>query len=256
MRAIRTLVMGVPIMMTTAWVGCGSEGAAGRAADDGRAADAATEGTETREVAPVGGEMGAASPSPLLDPSSATLNEMAPDRFQVRFRTSRGDFVVDVRRQWAPLGADRFYNLVRAGFFDGTRFFRVLEGFVAQFGIHGDPAVSAAWRVAAIADDPATESNTRGRITYATGGPNTRTTQLFINYRDNSSLDSRGFSPFGDVVEGMEIVDQLYADYGESAPGGPGPAQGRIQAEGNAYLEAEFPQLDYVLEARIVNESG
>jgi peptidyl-prolyl cis-trans isomerase A (cyclophilin A) len=246
----------ISMMMTAAWVGCASEEASDRAAD------AAAEATERPEAAPqgaeqVGEETASDAPvSPLLDPSSPEMNETAPERFQVRFRTSRGDFVVQVHREWAPRGADRFYSLVRAGFFDETRFFRVLEGFVAQFGIHGDPAVSAVWRTAAIPDDPVVESNTRGRITYATGGPNTRTTQLFINFQDNSSLDSRGFSPFGEVVEGMEVVDQLYADYGEGAPSGPGPAQGRIQADGNAYLEAEFPQLDYVIEARVVEEGS
>jgi peptidyl-prolyl cis-trans isomerase A (cyclophilin A) len=243
--------MGVSMMTISAWVGCASESAD----DDGsEAPEAAT--TEGTAAAPAGEIAPAASQSPLLDPSSPAVNEMAPGRFQVRFRTSKGDFVVDVHREWAPLGADRFYNLAQAAFFDETRFFRVLEGFVAQFGIHGDPAVSAAWRTASIEDDPAVESNTRGRITYAMGGPNTRTTQLFINYRDNSSLDARGFSPFGEVVEGMEVVDQLYAEYGEGAPGGPGPAQGRIQAEGNVYLEAEFPQLDYVIEARVVDNGS
>jgi peptidyl-prolyl cis-trans isomerase A (cyclophilin A) len=192
------------------------------------------------------------SDSQLLDPGSPENNRTAPGEFTVRFSTSAGDFTVAVTRAWAPNGADRLYNLVRAGFYDGVRFFRVLDGFMAQFGIHGDPRVATAWRGARIADDAVLESNTRGRVTYATGGPNTRTTQLFINYGDNSPLDQQGFSPLGEVVEGMEVVDRLYSAYGEGPPSGTGPNQRRIQLEGNAYLEADFPELDYIIEARIV----
>ncbi len=180
------------------------------------------------------------------------MAEQAPATFRARFETSQGDFVIEVQRAWAPLGADRFYNLTRSGYFDGVRFFRVLAGFMAQFGIHGDPQVSAAWREQRIQDDPVRQSNTRGLVSYATAGPGTRTTQLFINYGDNRGLDRMGFAPFGRVIEGMEVVDRLYAAYGEGAPGGRGPNQARIQAEGNAYLAREFPKLDHVRRATLV----
>ncbi|UCG76155.1 MAG: peptidylprolyl isomerase [Gemmatimonadota bacterium] len=180
------------------------------------------------------------------------MNQTAPDVFQALFETSKGDFTVEVVREWAPNGADRFYNLVRNGFYDGVRFFRVLDGFVAQFGISGDPAVSTVWRERAMADDAVAGTNARGTVTYAMAGPNTRTTQVFINYRDNSQLDDMGFAPFGRVVSGMEVVDALHAAYGEGAPRGSGPNQARIQAEGNAYLESEFPDLDFVQRATIV----
>ena len=173
------------------------------------------------------------------------LNERAPDSYKVRFETSKGVFIIEVHRAWAPLGADRFYNLVKNGFYDDCRFFRVLDGFMAQFGINGDPSLMTAWRGANLRDDPVKESNKRGYITFATGGPNTRTTQVFINYKDNSRLDSTGFAPFGQVVAGMEIVDKLYGGYGEGAPSGKGPDQGRLQTEGDAYLKG-FPKLDYV----------
>ena len=180
------------------------------------------------------------------------MSQTAPDTFRVSFATTAGDFVIEARRDWAPRGVDRFYNLVREGFFDGARFFRVIEGFMAQFGIAGDPEVAAAWREARIADDPVQSSNTRGRVSFATAGPGTRTTQLFVNYGDNSRLDGMGFAPIGEVVEGMDVVDALHAGYGEGAPRGRGPDQGRIQREGNAYLESEFPDLDWVRTAEIV----
>src|SRR3989449_10770264 len=189
---------------------------------------------------------------PFATPASASLRERGPATFRARFQTSKGDIVVEVHRDWAPLGADRFYNLVRSGYFDGVRFFRVIPGFMAQFGIHGDPLVSAAWRDARIPDDPVRQRNARGMVSFATAGPGTRTTQLFINYGDNSRLDGMGFAPFGRVAEGMEVVDRLYGGHGEGAPGGRGPDQGRIQAEGNAYLERAFPELDQVRRATIV----
>jgi len=170
----------------------------------------------------------------------------APARYQVRFETSAGVFVVDVTRAWAPRGADRLYNLVRQGFYDGTRFFRVVPGFVVQFGLSGDPAVSARWRDATIADDPVAQSNARGTVTFATGGPDTRTTQLFINYADNRRLDGMGFSPVGVVALGMDVVDRIYAGYGES------PDQGQIESRGTAYLAEQFPQLDSIARATIV----
>ncbi|HJU86209.1 MAG TPA: peptidylprolyl isomerase [Gemmatimonadota bacterium] len=182
------------------------------------------------------------------------MNERAPEVFRARFETTRGNFVVEARREWAPLGVDRFYNLIREGFFEDVRFFRVIEGFMAQFGISGRPAVAAAWHSARIPDDPVAASNTRGRVTFATAGPGTRTTQLFINYSDNSRLDGMGFSPIGEVIEGMEVVDALYAGYGEGAPRGRGPDQGRIHKEGNEYLGREFPDLDSIRRAVIVEE--
>ena len=185
----------------------------------------------------------------LADPSA--LRETAPATYKARFETSKGGFVVDVNREWAPNGADRFYNLVKNGFYDGVRFFRVLDGFMAQFGISGDPKISAPWREARIQDDPVRQSNRRGFITYAMAGPNTRTSQVFINYGDNSALDRQGFSPFGQVTSGMNVVDALYNGYGEGAPRGQGPDQGRVQTEGNAYLAKNFPRLDFVKKATI-----
>ena len=148
----------------------------------------------------------------LLDPKHADVNKQAPAKFLAKFETSKGEFVIEVQRDWAPKGADRFYNLVKNGYFSDVRFFRVVTGFVAQFGIHGDPKVSAAWRDANIQDDPVKESNKRGMVVFATAGPNTRTTQFFINFKDNVRLDSMGFSPFGKVIQGMEVVDQLHAE--------------------------------------------
>jgi len=187
----------------------------------------------------------------LMDP--ATLNATAPDVFRARFETSAGDFVIEVRRDWSPNGADRFYNLVRNGYYDNCRFFRVIDGFMVQFGINGEPAIQSPWRNAGIPDDPVRESNERGYVTFAMSGlPNSRTTQIFINFGNNSSLDSSGFAPFGRVVEGMDAVDNIYSGYGEGAPNGRGPDQQRVQMEGNAYLNSSFPELDHITEARIV----
>jgi len=182
----------------------------------------------------------------------AALTAQAPAVYKVKFDTSKGPFVLEVHRDWAPHGADRFYNLVKNGFYNDGRFFRVISGFMVQFGIAGDPKVAAAWRDASIPDDPVKASNTRGMITFATRGPNTRTTQVFINFGDNARLDGMGFSPFGQVVSGMNVVDALYSGYGEGAPRGGGPEQGRIQSEGNAYLTQAFPKLDYIKSATIV----
>ena len=190
-----------------------------------------------------------AIPNVLLTPTA--LVETAPPLFHAHFETSKGDFTIEVHREWSPNGADRFYNLVSAGFYDDVRFFRVISGFMAQFGINGDPEVAAAWSEQRIQDDPVMQSNTRGFVSYAAGGPNTRTTQVFINYVDNSRLDNLGFSPFGQVVEGMEVVDELHAGYGEGAPSGQGPSQQDLQRRGNAYLEESFPDLDYVVKATV-----
>ena len=192
----------------------------------------------------------AAPTADFTDPSK--LTEKAPETFKAQFDTTKGKFTVEVTRSLAPNGADRFYNLVRSGYFKDLAFFRVIPGFMCQFGIHGDPKVSAAWRQANIQDDPVKGSNTRGAITFATAGPNTRTTQLFINFGDNKNLDSMGFAPFGKVTEGMDVVDKINGEYGEGAPGGRGPGQGRIQMEGNAYLKKDFPNLDYIKSVTIV----
>jgi peptidyl-prolyl cis-trans isomerase A (cyclophilin A) len=192
----------------------------------------------------------AASNPKLANP--AALNAKAPDTYRARFTTSKGDFVIEVTRAWAPNGADRFYNLVANGFYDDCRFFRVVYGFMAQFGIHGDPAISGVWRNARIPDDPVQQRNLRGYVTFATAGPDTRTTQVFINFADqNTRLDSQGFAPFGQVVEGMEVVNKLFSGYGEGAPQGHGPDQNRIQKEGNAYLAKSYPKLDYIKKATI-----
>jgi peptidyl-prolyl cis-trans isomerase A (cyclophilin A) len=185
----------------------------------------------------------------LVNP--AALREQAPATYKAKFDTTKGVFVIEVTRDWAPLGADRFYNLVKSGFYDNVRFFRVISGFMVQFGIHGDPQVSAPWRNAKISDDPVKQSNKRGYITYAMAGPNTRTSQVFINFGDNASLDGQGFSPFGRVVSGMDVVDKLNAEYGEGAPRGRGPDQSRMQMEGNAYLSKDFGKLDYIKKATI-----
>jgi len=176
----------------------------------------------------------------------------APDQFEVEMETTKGTIKLEARRDWAPRGVDRFYELVTEGFFEDIAFFRVLDGFVAQFGIHGDPGVSSSWRSRSIEDDPVTQSNKRGTLTFAMAGPNTRTTQFFINLVDNDRLDSMGFSPVARVTDGMQVVDELYSGYGEGAPRGNGPDQGRIQKEGNAYLKKDFPELDYVKSARVV----
>jgi peptidyl-prolyl cis-trans isomerase A (cyclophilin A) len=194
---------------------------------------------------------GSANPNKAKLRTPSQLTEKAPETYKAKFDTSKGAFVVEVHRDWAPLGADRFYNLVKNGFYDDVRFFRVLDDFMAQFGINGDPAVMAAWRGADLKDDPVKQSNKRGFITFATGGPNSRTTQVFISFKDNVSLDSQGFSPFGQVVSGMDVVDKLYSGYGEGAPRGKGPDQTRTQMEGNAYLTKEYPKLDFIKKATI-----
>ncbi|MFO0713556.1 MAG: peptidylprolyl isomerase [Sandaracinus sp.] len=190
------------------------------------------------------------TPPALLQP--ATVTGRAPERFAVILDTTEGEIRMNVTRAWAPNGADRFYALVRAGYFTNVAFFRVIQGFMAQTGIHGDPAVNTVWHAANIPDDPVTQHNTRGMVSFATAGPGTRTTQFFINLVDNSRLDDMGFSPFAQVdAASMAVVDRLYAAYGEGAPSGRGPMQARMQREGNTYLRAEFPGLDYIRAARI-----
>jgi peptidyl-prolyl cis-trans isomerase A (cyclophilin A) len=187
------------------------------------------------------------------EPSNSKAKAKAPAVYNVKMNTSKGSFVIEVHRDWAPNGADRFYNLVKSGYFTDVAFFRCIKEFMVQFGIHGDPEVNKVWKEAIIKDDPTgKQSNTRGMITFATAGPNTATTQLFINYVDNARLDSMGFAPIGKVVSGMDIVDQLEGMYGEGGPYGQGPRQDRIRDEGNSYLKADFPKLDYIKSAKVV----
>lgn len=180
----------------------------------------------------------------LLDPN--TMKAKAPETFRVKFTTTKGDVLIDVTRAWAPLGVDRFYNLIRGNFYKDAAFFRVIPRFVAQFGIPARPDVARVWDAARILDDKVLQSNKRGTLTFATAGPNTRTTQIFINYSDNVALDGQGFAPFGQVVEGMDLVDKFFAGYGES------PNQGLITAQGKAYLDKGFPNLDRILSTTIV----
>ena len=181
----------------------------------------------------------------LLNPS--TLKARAPDEFDVKFVATNGEFIVHVTRAWAPQGADRFYNLVKHGFFTDAAFFRVVPGFIVQFGLSANPSVNKAWANAKISDDRVTQSNKTGTLTFATAGPNTRTTQLFINYADNGGLDSQGFAPFGQVTSGMEVVTAIYSTYGER------PDQGSITNEGKAYLDKNFPKLDRILSATVIS---
>lgn len=186
---------------------------------------------------------------PLLYPKS--LAEEAPPRFLARFETTAGTFVVDVHRDWAPRGADRFYTLVSNGYYDDTRIYRVVDGFMAQWGIHGDPLVDYQWQDETLTDDPVRTSNTRGRVAFAKGGAHSRTTEIFVSYKDNSSLDDRGFAPFGEVVEGMDVVDAFHSAYGDGPPRGEGPYQAQAHAQGNAYFDQEFPELDRVVRATV-----
>jgi len=196
----------------------------------------------------------ACTPQPRT-PEAPARPEAPPERYRVKFETSKGDFVIEVHLEWARRGADHFFELVNNRFYDGVRFFRVVRGFVVQFGIHGDPAVQRLWGEAAIRDDPVKQSNRKGFVSFAKLGPNSRTTQVFINLADNTSLDKDGFAPFGQVVEGMEVVERLWSAYGEIPPKGRGPDPVRIVREGNAYLEREFPRLDWVVRARVLGDS-
>jgi len=192
--------------------------------------------------------------SPLHQPENA--KEQAPVEYDVKFVTTKGDFTIHVTRAWAPLGADRFYNLVKHGFYTDAHFFRVLPGFVVQFGLSADPQVSRVWRSANIKDDPVTQSNKPGTVTFATAGRDTRTTQVFINLGNNGQLDSMGFAPFGQVTEGMDVVKKLHGGYGEGAPQGRGPDQGTISSQGKTYLDKNFPNLDSIKSATIQAAAG
>jgi peptidyl-prolyl cis-trans isomerase A (cyclophilin A) len=204
-------------------------------------AKAAPQKSATAKAAPAPAPKGS-----LLEPAS--LNQKAPEAFKAKFTTTKGDFVVQVTRAWAPLGADRFYNLVESGYFTNVVFFRVVPGFVVQFGINGNPKIAAAWSNAKIQDDPVKQSNKPGTLTFATAGPNTRTTQIFINFGDNSGLDKQGFSPFGEVVDGMDVVNKLYNGYGEQVTN----LQDKIEAQGNDFLKVRFPNLDSIKSAVVV----
>jgi peptidyl-prolyl cis-trans isomerase A (cyclophilin A) len=216
--------------------GAKTDGDAKKAGGDAKKADDAGEAPE-------------ADPK-LLDPTAAV--EEPPDSFKVKFETTKGDFVVEVTKSWAPNGAKRFFNLVKLGYFTDVAFFRAVEDFMVQFGIHGNPQVNGAWRSAKIKDDPVKESNKKGHITFATSGPDSRTVQMFINFKNNANLDGMGFAPFGKVVEGMDVVEKLHTGYGDSPPNGRGPNQGQVQSQGNAYLKKDFPELDYIKTATLV----
>ncbi len=210
----------------------------------------------SRDPALAGAALNTSAPDPdaplpepdakLLAPEKAT--EQAPATFKAKFHTTQGDFVLEAHREWSPLGVDRLYNLVKIGFFSDVAFFRAVEGFVAQFGIHGHPKVSAVWQKANIQDEPVKEGNKRGRLVFAKAGPNTRSTQFFLNLNDNKSLDAMGFAALAEVVEGMSVVDSLYKGYGEA----PSRHQGTIGKQGNSFLRKEFPKLDYITSAEIV----
>jgi peptidyl-prolyl cis-trans isomerase A (cyclophilin A) len=190
----------------------------------------------------------AKTPAParsLLEPS--TLKAKAPETYKAKFTTTQGDFVLQVTRAWAPIGADRFYNLVRGKFFDGSPFFRVIPGFMVQFGLNTNPKVSSVWMTQDLQDEPVKQSNKRGFISYAKAGPNTRTTQVFINYGDNSRLDPQGFSPFGEVLEGMDVVEKFNSEYGDN-----GSSQSGIQQMGKSWLDKNMPKVDYIKTAVIV----
>jgi peptidyl-prolyl cis-trans isomerase A (cyclophilin A) len=192
----------------------------------------------------------------LLTPDAPEMNRRAPEQFAVRLETTKGNIVVEIRREWAPIGVDRFYNLVREGYYDQSRFFRVVKDRWTQFGINGDPKISNVWRTRTMPDEPRKISNTRGTLAYAFAVPNGRTTQVFFNTRDNSEThDKEPFVPFGRVVEGLDVMDSLYSEYGETSGGGiRAGRQGPLFEEGNAYLSREFPKLDSIVRAVIVDK--
>jgi peptidyl-prolyl cis-trans isomerase A (cyclophilin A) len=233
---MKRTIVALTLMLAVGLLGCGGEDSGTEAGKEG---SGETPAAEKKDL--------------LLDPSAPEVNHTAPETFKVSLDTSRGEIVIEVRRAWSPNGADRFYNLVTNGYYDDCRFFRVMANFMAQIGMHGDPRINAVWSEANIPDDPVVESNKRGMVTFAKRrAPNSRSTQIFINYKDNSGLDDDGFSPFGKVVKGMDVVDALYSGYGDADEGG--PSQGQIRSSGNAYLNAQFPKLDYVKKARVLEE--
>jgi peptidyl-prolyl cis-trans isomerase A (cyclophilin A) len=240
-------LLGVSIAALFGWATASGQAAAGQSstATQPKSASGAS-----------GGQKASASPYERVLLRPALLTAKAPATFEARFITTKGDFTIKVTREWSPLGADRFYNLVKHHYYDNTTFFRVLKGFVVQWGISAYPPVTAAWEHAPIKDDPVVQSNLRGYVTYAMGGPNTRTTQVFVNLVDNKRLDGMGFAPFGQVTDGMDVVDSLYADYGEGAPDGHGPAQDQIEKTGKSYLDKNFPNLDSIKTTRLILPEG
>jgi peptidyl-prolyl cis-trans isomerase A (cyclophilin A) len=260
MKASLLVVLSSPVVVLSALFATGCSRSPGEPASIGETAATAAQasGSAPASVPVAAASSSVSAPAPrlsgplastlhpaLLDPSKA--NERAPGVFKAKFQTSRGDFVVEVHRDWAPNGADRFYNLIHLGFYDDTRLFRAIDGFMVQFGISGDPAVNTTWQEQDVPDDPVTQSNKRGFVTFAQRNtPNTRSTQVFINYNDNSRLDGMRFAPFAQVVQGMDVVDSVFKGYGEA------PNQGRIQAQGNAYLDNQFPRLDSIRHAEII----
>lgn len=181
--------------------------------------------------------------------AAVTKREPAPELFNVKLDTSKGPVVIEVHRDWAPVGVEHFYTLVKTGFYDDARFFRVVRNYVVQFGINGDPKIHSLWATTSLRDDPVKERNRKGTVTFATRGANTRTTQLFINLKDNFPLDKDGFAPIGKVVSGMEAVESFYDSYGDMPPRGMGPDPAQIQVQGNEYLQNRFPRLDYIKKA-------
>ncbi len=213
--------------------------------------------SELTKIALLGLLVALGQAQPLQDPRYRSWATAAPDVYRVRIDSNKGSFVLEVTRALAPRGADRFYHLVEAGFYDDSRFYRVIAGRFAQFGIAGDPEVARIWRNQAFADDPVRASNTRGTFAFAMTGPDARTTQIYINTSDQLRQDGQGFAPFGKVVEGMEVVDRLYSGYGETSGGGMrGGKQGKLFEEGNGYLDREFPKLDKLIKARVVTSSS
>jgi peptidyl-prolyl cis-trans isomerase A (cyclophilin A) len=240
--------------MMGALLGSGIVAAFGWTAARGQAgaAQASTQTQPKSSASNNGAQKASASPFERVLLRPALLTAKAPATFEARFITTKGDFTIKVTREWAPLGADRFYNLVRHHYYDNAAFFRVLKGFVVQWGISAYPPVTAALEHAPIKDEPVVQSNLRGYVTYAMGGPNTRTAQVFINLADNKRLDGMGFAPFGQVTDGMDVVDSLYADYGEGAPDGHGPAQDEIEKAGKSYLDKSFPKLDSIKTTKLI----
>lgn len=225
------------VLLALVVAGCGSPDGSGEEEDVAEAETAAADSAPLPE-------------DPLFHPDSEAMQRTAPDTFRVRFGTTAGSFTVEAYRRWAPRGADRFYNLARHGFYEGARFFRVIEGFVAQFGLSGRPRLDLTWRSARIEDDSVRQSNDRGTLTFASSGDHSRTTQLFVNLTDNPRLDGMGFAPVGRVVEGMEVVDDLHTGYEEP------PSQPRIMREGNAFLDEAFPELDVIESVEVVGADG
>jgi peptidyl-prolyl cis-trans isomerase A (cyclophilin A) len=234
----------VALALALALPACGGSPAAPSEAKPAAVAATPSAAPSTTEVAPEPAKPAAGPHEGLLDPSKAKLT--APATFKAKFETTKGDFVIEIQRDWAPNGVDRFYSLVTVGYYEDIALYRVIDGFMVQFGIHGDPKMNKIWKDATILDDKVTQSNTPGMLTFATRGANTRTTQLFINYGQNVRLDGMGFAPFGKVVEGMDVVNNIHSGYGEGAPRGRGPDQPKMQSEGNTYLRADFPDLDYI----------